>query len=179
MSGQDRKEPAWRRYLRLWGRDPDADVADELSFHLEERTAWNESLGLEPGRARAAAEQRFGDVRQIREQCVREHDREMRRMELKDRIADLLRDVRMAVRSLGRAPVYAATAGLALALGIGASAAVFTMVRAVVLRPLPFAAPESVMAVYNRWEVSVEAGVSAGEFLDLGALVRAFEEFGV
>jgi putative ABC transport system permease protein len=173
------EEPRWRRYLRLWGTDTRTDVEEELSFHLEERASLNESLGLPPARARAEAEWQFGDVERIRSECLVESERESHRMEIGERLGDIARDIRIACRSLARAPVYTATAGAALALGIGASAAVFTVVSAVLLRPLPYADPDRVVAVHNRWEGSPEMGLSPAEYLDHAERTRAFSAFGV
>ena len=63
-------EPRWRRYLRFWGPDTRADVEDELSFHIEERTRLNIARGLAPDEARAEAERKFGDVARIRGELV-------------------------------------------------------------------------------------------------------------
>lgn len=173
------EEPRWRRYMRLWGADPRSDIDEELSFHVEQRASLNESLGLPPERARVEAERRFGDLERIRSACMIEHVQESRRMSIGDRAGDFARDVRIAFRSLGRAPLYTVTAGLALALGIGASAAVFTVVSAVLLRPLPYAAPERVVVMHNRWEGSPEAGLSPAEYFDHLERTRAFSAFGV
>ena len=96
----------------------------------------------------------------------------------------LLYDVRHAVRSLSRRPTFAATAILLLALGSGANAAVFSVVRGVLLRPLPFAAPERLVAVWpgqyvsndeiGYWRdrapsLSAVAGMATGWLMALGA----------
>ena len=170
------EEPRWRRYLRFWGRDPVADVEDELSFHLSERAALNEQRGLAPDAARIEAERRFGDVTRIRSECLMETERATRRLAWHERIADVGRDVRVALRSLTAAPVFTITAGAALALGIGANTAVFTVVSAVLLRPLPYGEPERVVSVHNSWDETpvkiskrtesvmiIESGVQPGE----------------
>lgn len=173
------EEPRWRRYLRLWGVDARSDIDEELSFHVEQRASLNESRGLAPERARLEAERRFGDMERIRSACMVEHEQESRRMRIGDRAGDVGRDIRIAFRSLARAPLYAVTAGLALALGIGASAAVFTVVSTVLLRPLPYASPERVVVMHNRWEGSPEAKLSPAEYVDHVEHTRAFSAFGV
>ena len=172
-------EPRWRRYLRLWGRDPRADVADELAHHIAERAALNEARGLPPDEARSQAERRFGDITRIQSECIIASEREARRMAWHERIGDILRDVRFAFRSLAKAPVFALTAGAALALGIGANTAVFTVVSAVLLRPLPYAEPDRLVTVYNRWEGDDAAGLSPAEYFDLMERARSFETIGV
>ena len=67
------RDPAWRRYLRFRGPDVDADVDDELQFHIEERARRYEQAGLDPEAARRAALARFGDLEGI-EHELRSHD---------------------------------------------------------------------------------------------------------
>ena len=86
----------------------------------------------------------------------------------------LWQDVRYALRSLRRGPWFAATAIGTLALGIGANTAIFSLVHAVVLRPLPFAHADRVVAVMETWR-GRRGGVSAGNFADLRAANRSFE----
>src|SRR5258705_13211153 len=91
--------PAWRRYLRFWGPDVDADVDDELRFHLERRVADYQARGLSPADAERAAAERFGDAGEIG-QLLRSHDqqREQRR-EGTDCLRALRRQLPIAVRS--------------------------------------------------------------------------------
>lgn len=173
------EEPRWRRYLRLWGRDPGADVDDELSVHLEERERLGLLQGLPPDDARREAERRFGDVNRIREECLVEMERQGRRAALGDSLRDAAGDVRLAFRSLGRSPVYAVTAALVLALAIGASTAVFSVVSAVLLRPLPYAQPERVVVVHNSWTGADRGGLSPAEYLDYAEQARGFSALGV
>jgi putative ABC transport system permease protein len=175
----DGEEPRWRRYLRLWGPDPRSDVDDELAFHLEERVRLNVARGLTPEQARAAAQQRFGDAARIRRECLMEQQHVARGAGPGERLRDAAGDVRLAVRALGRAPVFTLTAGLALALGIGASTAVFTVLSAVLLRPLPYAEPERVVAVHNSWEGEQAGALSPAEYFDYAEQVRAFAAVGV
>src|SRR5262245_55217080 len=90
---------------------------------------------------------------------------------------NLLQDVRYGLRTLLRQPGFAATAILTLALGIGATTAIFSVVNAVVLRPLPFDQPERVMVVTNR---NLKTGnrnstISGPDFFDWRAQNRSFE----
>jgi putative ABC transport system permease protein len=171
--------PRWRRYLRLWGPDPRADVEDELTFHIEERARLNVARGLSPERALEEAEQRFGDISRIRTECIEEGEYATRRASTGERLGDIARDVRMGVRSLARAPVYTLTAAAALALGIGANTAVFTVLSAVLLRPLPYADADRVVVVHNAWEGAAEARLSPAEYIDYAERVRAFSALGV
>ncbi len=88
----------------------------------------------------------------------------------------LLQDVRYGLRTLARQPGFAATAVLTLALGIGATTAIFSVVNAVVLRPLPFVAPDRIVAVTNLYARTGLAGttVSGPDVLDWRDQSRSF-----
>src|SRR3954468_16670068 len=95
---------AWRRYVRFWGADPDADVEDELRFHLEARIAEYEQSGMTRARAEQAARERLGDLDLIANQ-LRTHDhRRVRLARVSDRMAELAQSLRFAARTLRRAP---------------------------------------------------------------------------
>jgi putative ABC transport system permease protein len=88
-------------------------------------------------------------------------------------------DVRFGARSLRRSPGFTVAAVLTLALGIGANAAIFSVLDAVVLRPLPYADPARLVAVWNRWTDTPQAPISAIEYFDYREGLRSFEHFGV
>ena len=75
-------------------------------------------------------------------------------------------DLRLALRSLSRTPALTATAVCAIGAGIGANTALFSVVRAVLLQPLPYAEPDRVVRVHNHWEGSPEARLSPAEYFD-------------
>jgi len=139
--------PGWRRYLRFWGSDVDADVRDELAFHLEMRAREFEAQGMTPEAARRAAHERFGDVGHI-DAALRMHDRHRDRGERRrELLTSIGRDLGYAVRTLRRAPGFAVTAILCLALGTGATAAVFSIVNAFLFRPFPAARPANLVVI--------------------------------
>lgn len=86
-----------------------------------------------------------------------------------------LTDFRYAVRQLHRRPGFAAVAVLTLALGIGANTAIFSVVNTVLLRPLPYAQPDRVVAVWNAFDGREDYSLSAPELIDYRREIRSFE----
>lgn len=134
--------------IRAFRRAPvEQEVDDELAFHLEMTTRELMEQGMTRSQARTEAERRFGDAAVVNEECRRfgrERERNERRAEYRD---ELRQDVWFATRQLLKAKSFTAIAVLTLALGIGATAAVFSVLDAVVLRPLPFANPDRVVTL--------------------------------
>jgi predicted permease len=130
--------PRWRRYARMFGPDPAADVKDELSFHLEAKIDDLVAQGWRPEAARQEAERQFGDLRALQQIGASIGEHMERRKRLKDYWSDSQQDVRYALRTLGRDPGFAAVSIVILALAIGANIAVFSVVNTLLLRPLPF-----------------------------------------
>src|SRR5580658_1222456 len=134
------------------------DFAAEIKSHLELETDEMRYDGLSEEEARRKARVEFGSVRTAEE-----------RFYLRDRIAWLdsaVRDVMYAARQLVRNPGFAVTAVLVLALGMGASAAIFAFVDAALLEPLPYAHPDRVMAVNEECTQWPCWALSYSDFLD-------------
>ncbi len=151
VSTRGRRPAAWRRYLRFWGSDVDADVRDELAFHLDMRAHDFERQGMTPQAAQQAARERFGDVGQV-DASLRTHDRRRDHWaRLRAAAAGIGRDFRHALRTLRRAPAFTAAAILCLALGTGATAAVFAIVDAFLLRPFPAVNPGNLVVIASTY----------------------------
>jgi predicted permease len=157
-----RRFPGVRRLLRLPGaeRDVGAAVDEELAFHVDMLAAELVAAGRAPDDARREALQRFGDLEAVRARC---HDISSHRETAMRRHAfwaALGQDLRYAARSIRRAPGFSAVVLLTLALGIGATTAMFSVVRGVLLRPLPFPQAEQVVRL---WPSNPGADVPKGE----------------
>ena len=135
----------WLRVLtaRLLGwvnRDRlDDEFDDELRFHLQMEADANLRRGLPPGEARRVARLRLGGSEGIKEEC-----RDMRGLTFVDTV---IQDVRYGVRMLAKHPGFTTVAVLSLALGIGATSTIFSVLNAAVLRPLPFREPDRLVEI--------------------------------
>ena len=124
-----------RRLRALFRKDKiDRDMAEEMRFHLDERAAHEAANGLSAEEARHAAQRRFGGLEQTKERC-----REQRGI---PSIEQTWRDLRLATRSLAKAPGFALTAVGTLALGIGLVTIQFSFINGALFRGLPFEGSE-------------------------------------
>jgi predicted permease len=121
----------------LTRRRREAELAEELRFHLEEETAAAESAGISPAAARLAARRDLGNLT-----AVAEHTRAAWSWRW---LEELAQDLRYAARAMAAKPAFTALAMLSLALGIGANTAIFSFMDAILLRSLPVADPQSLV----------------------------------
>ena len=151
-------------------RSADHDLDEEIAFHIELETQKNLRLGLDPDEARRRALVAFGGVQRFRE----EH-REVRNVGW---LEELAADSRYALRALRRSPVLAGAAILTLAIGLGATTAIFSAVNAVILRPLPFPEPQRLVML---WETNpdrgwTQANIAPANMFDWREQVPAFAD---
>jgi putative ABC transport system permease protein len=144
----------------------DRDIADEVEHYLAEAAAALEARGLSPDDARRAARRQLGSAAAVREQ-VRAYGWE-------NVVETTLSDVRHALRRLRRYPAHAVVAVLTLALGIGASTAIFSAVNPVLFEPLPYPDPERLMLVWDGNRGS-RLDVTFGTYRELVARNRSFD----
>jgi predicted permease len=146
------------------------DANEELRFHIEQQTAANIAAGMSPEEARRQATLQFGAVEGVKENC-----REQRSGFW---LETLIADARYALRVMRKNPGFAAIAILTLALGIGANTAIFSVVYAVLLKPLPYPAPNQLVVVFEAkpQEGVAFTGVSYMDFEDVRAQNNVFTE---
>ncbi|MFL5582295.1 MAG: ADOP family duplicated permease, partial [Gemmatimonadaceae bacterium] len=168
-----------KRSFRLSDSAPDArrDVADELRFHLDMRTKEFEERGMSPEDARRAAVASFGDPEAVAAECRTVREDRGRERRVREWAGDVMADGRLALRALRRSPAFSVAALLTFALGIGAAAAVFTVVNGVLLRPMPYARPDRIVMVWTTGENGAIAQWphSAGSYEDVRVQSKALE----
>lgn len=160
----------WRRF---WYRTRmEEQLEKELRFHIDEHAADLIAHGCDPEQARRQARLALGGQEQVKEGC--RDARGTRWLE------DLWQDFRYAIRTLRQKPAFAAVALVTLALGIGATTVMFTVVSGVLLKPLPYPEPDRLVAVHGHsetWNAAVygEQNLAYLDFLDCQRESRSLE----
>jgi predicted permease len=120
-------------------RDRAREIHEEVESHLEMRTELNRAAGMSPEEARSGARRQFGNAALIEE--------DVRRVRSFPWLESLAQDARYALRGFRRSPVFTAAAVLTIALGIGASTAVFSLVDRILFRPLPYPQADRLVSI--------------------------------
>jgi predicted permease len=128
-----------RRFFHRWRSD--AELLQEIDTYLTEEITENLARGMSPEEARRQAHLKFGNPQRVRENLWQQNTITS--------IDTLWRELKYGVRTLGRTPGFAAIAILVMALGIGGNVALFTVVRSVLLKPLPYRDANRLFAVYE------------------------------
>jgi predicted permease len=142
------------------------ELNQDIRDHIEMETQENVERGLSPEEARYAAMRKFGNVTRVTE--------ETRAVWSSIWIEQLLQDVSYGVRALRKNPGFAMVIGLTLALGIGANTAIFSVVRGVVLAPLPYPQPDRLVMVWENRPNVKTLSPSYPDFLDWQRNARSF-----
>ena len=158
----------------LFRRHATARLDQEFQFHLEQQIAENLAAGMEPAEARSAALRLFGNPTLLREEAQSSWSW--------NSLDKVWRDLRYGARTLRRSPGFATLAVTVMALGIGATTSLFTIVRSVLLHPLPFAEPEKLVMVYEHFRDTANPSrtpynvVAAGDFYDWREKTNGFQD---
>lgn len=158
----------------LWKASIEEEVDAEFEFHVEMRTREYVARGMSHDAARALAIARFGNIHSVNAECRTIGNSREHAMQRNEYLGEFLHDLRFALRQLMHAPMFTAIAVATLALGIGATTAIFSAVEAVVLRAFPYPDAERLTFAFTHWPFG-NGAVSVGDFADWRKRATSFE----
>jgi putative ABC transport system permease protein len=151
--------------------DIDRDLDDELAFHVETSTQANIAAGMSPDEARRQAMVEFGAIQRTRERCQEQRPGWW--------MGTVAQDVRYALRGFRRNPVFTITVIVTLALGIGATTAVFSVVDRILFRSLPYAHDDRLVSVGMVHSLEKQEFMMGGFFFDWRDHQKPFEAMAI
>jgi predicted permease len=165
----------WLRFLHR--KRSDAELQDEIETYLAQETADNEARGMSQEEARRQARLKFGNAQKVRESLWEQNSPQA--------LSRIARDLKYASRALFRTPGFSLVAVTVMALCIGAAVSLFTIVRSVLLRPLPFRDPSRLVMVYEHRRGAAEdpdstyTWVAAADYYDWRSKTHGFEDMAI
>ena len=168
-----------RRFFRI--SRPEREVDDEIAFHLESRVRDLMERGFSREDAQAAARREFGDLSDARRELTDVVRRRAARRDMRDRFDSLWQDVRYALRTFARTPGLTFLIVVSLAIGIGATTAIFSVVNSLLLEPLPYPHPDRLAVLWLRSPgINIpQDWPSPGEYMDVKNENRSFSELSI
>ena len=161
--------------VRFGAKGVSSAIADEIAFHLDTRVRDLVARGVAERDARAIALREFGDVSAAQAELAHIDRRILGRARRAEWWADIRRDVVVSVRSLARQPALTAAILITLALGIGANAAIFSVVQSALLAPLPYDRPERLVHLWQTRSLANDRNeTSYPDFIDWRTSTRTF-----
>jgi putative ABC transport system permease protein len=160
----------------LWRIPLEDEIDEELALHVEMRTRELIERGRDPQAARELAIRRLGDVARVKRTMTvlgRKRDRDMR---LRQWLDELRNDLRFAIRQLRSSPSFTLVTTLTLALAIGANSAIFALVDATLLRPLPYRDPDRLVSIWETTDTIPRSYGSPLNVSDWSSRSRTFEK---
>ena len=159
-------------WQRLWRRDELEEQLDkELRFHMEEHAAALEASGMDAGEARRQARMAVGGFEQVKESCRDARDTRW--------LEDLWQDIRYTLRSIRQRPGFASVAVFTLALGIGSTTLMFTVLNGVLFKPFSYRNPERLFSLQEKTAKATQFGdlwsFAYPNFLDVRSAVPSLD----
>jgi len=154
------------------------EVDDEIRFHIQMRTEELMRHGRSREESESIAKREYGDLAAARDELTAIDRRRAGKLALREWLSSWLQDVRFALRGLRARPGFSITILITLALGVGANAAIFSVVDSMLFRPLPFAQPDRLVHLWERFETKVDSRSEASypDYLDWRARNRVFSD---